>query len=431
MTGRGRPTERRRAPAKKGAKPRSASASKPLRAPSSPPSAAAASRVIVASRGMTIPASERLDLQRVQPILPQLIDSLDEAVLVVDHEQRVVAAHPPYVAVFGLGGPVCDAKRCPDRILGGDPNRDEATHCGACDVIETRRPTRRLRLVPDPRGISRRWEGTMSPVLDAKGEVTHVVEVWRDVSERSRLESQLSHSERLASLGILAAGVAHEINNPLASVLVAVESVQRRLAAGSEVEGACTPDPEILELLDVMERETRRCRDISDKLTLLAQPPTGPSAWVDLNHSVCDTLALLRYAMKRQGVTAEESLDPGLPAIWARESGMRSVCMNLMLNAVQAMPNGGTLRVRTAAAGNHVVLEIADTGTGIAPELIDRIWDPFFTTKPPGSGTGLGLSITQRVVTRHAGHITAENRAEGGARFTVELPVMGPGGEGV
>jgi len=210
-----------------------------------------------------------------------------------------------------------------------------------------------------------------------------------------------------------------------------VESVQRRLVAGSEVEGGCQPDAEILELLEVMERETRRCRDISDKLTLLAQPPTGPSAWVELNHSVSDTLTLLGFAMKRQGITVVESLDPNLPVIWARESGMRSVCMNLMLNAVQAMPGGGTLWVKTAAAGDRVSLEVADSGPGIALEHFDRIWDPFFTTKPPGSGTGLGLSITQRIVARHAGHITAENRAEGGARFVVEIPVMGPGGEGV
>ena len=410
MSGRAKPTASRRASVKRGA---------PVRGVPPP------------ARTAAMAASERLDLQRVQPILPQLIDSLDEAVLVVDQDQRVVAANRRYVDVFGLGGPVCDAARCPDRWLGGDPSRDEASRCGACDVIETRKPTRRLRLVPDTRGVSRRWEGTMSPVLDASGGVTHVVEVWRDVSERSRLESQLSHSERLASLGILAAGVAHEINNPLASVLVAVESVQRRLAAGSEVEGGCTPDAEILELLDVMERETRRCRDISDKLTLLAQPPTGPSAWVDLNHSVRDTLTLLRYAMKRQGVEAEESLAAGLPAVWARESGLRSVCMNLMLNAVQAMPNGGTLTIRTAPSDLGVALEVADTGPGIDPRHIDRIWDPFFTTKPPGSGTGLGLSITQRIVTRHAGRITAENRAEGGARFTVELPVQGPGGDGV
>jgi signal transduction histidine kinase len=358
-----------------------------------------------------------------------MIDSLDEAVLVVNHERRVVAANRRYVEVFGLGGSICTEDQCPDRVLEG--SGADGSGCGACDVIESRRPSRRLRLVPDARGVKRRWEGTMSPVLGPGGAVTHVVEVWRDVSERSRLESQLSHSERLASLGILAAGVAHEINNPLASVLVAVESVQRRLVAGTEVEGPCTPDPEILELLEVMERETRRCRDISDKLTLLAQPNTGPSGWVDFNRSARDTLTLLRYAMKRQGVDALEDLDPALPAVWARESGLRSVCMNLMLNAVQAMPSGGTLRARTRRRGDHVVLEVADSGSGIAPEHLDRIWDPFFTTKPPGSGTGLGLSITQRIVTRHGGRIAAENQAEGGACFTVEIPVSGPGGDGV
>jgi len=425
MAGGSRPPARDRASAKNGFKPRGKAAPKAARARVSRPAEPADPRTV------PLPSMARLDLQRVQPILPQLIDSLDEAVLVVDHEQRVVAANRRYVDVFGLGGAICDAERCPDRVLGGDSASEDTTHCGACDVIHTRKPTRRLRLVPDSRGISRRWEGTMSPVLDPKGDVTHVVEVWRDVSERSRLESQLSHSERLASLGILAAGVAHEINNPLASVLVAVESVQRRLVAGSEVEGGCQPDAEILELLEVMERETRRCRDISDKLTLLAQPPTGPSAWVELNHSVSDTLTLLGFAMKRQGITVVESLDSNLPVIWARESGMRSVCMNLMLNAVQAMPGGGTLWVKTAAAGDRVSLEVADSGPGIALEHFDRIWDPFFTTKPPGSGTGLGLSITQRIVARHAGQITAENRAEGGARFVVEIPVMGPGGEGV
>jgi len=425
MAERGGPPARKKAPAKRGSITRGRAA--PKREPARP--ARPVAHAVL--RAVPIPGTGRLDLQRVQPILPQLIDSLDEAVLVVDHEQRVVAANRRYVDVFGLGGPICDAEQCPDRLLGADSGSDDATHCGACDVIHTRKPTRRLRLVPDSRGISRRWEGTMSPVLDPKGGVTHVVEVWRDVSERSRLESQLSHSERLASLGILAAGVAHEINNPLASVLVAVESVQRRLAAGSEVEGACQPDPEVLDLLEVMERETRRCRDISDKLTLLAQPPTGPSAWVDLNHSLRDTLTLLGFAMKRQGIAVEESLDSELPVIWARESGLRSVCMNLMLNAVQAMPGGGTLWVKTATIGEQISLEVADSGPGIAPELFDRIWDPFFTTKPPGSGTGLGLSITQRVIARHGGRIAAENRAEGGARFLVEIPVMGPGGEGV
>ncbi|HET7903412.1 MAG TPA: ATP-binding protein [Candidatus Eisenbacteria bacterium] len=430
MSGSGGSPARRKARAKKVEKaPAKASAAPRRRSATPEPASPRSARAVLTERAAESPPSARLELRQVQPILPQLIDSLDEAVLVVNHERRVVAANRRYLEVFGLDGAVCSEDQCPDRRLGG--GGEEGVGCGACDVIDSRMPTRRLRLVPDAKGIKRRWEGTMSPVIGPTGEVSHVVEVWRDVSERTRLESQLSHSERLASLGILAAGVAHEINNPLASVLVAVESVQRRLVAGSEVEGPSAPDPEIIELLEVMERETRRCREISDKLTLLAQPYTGPSAWVDLNQAVRDTLTLLRYAMKRQGVEAMEEFDAALPAIWARESGMRSVCMNLMLNAVQAMPTGGTLEVRTKGVGNHVLLEVSDTGTGIAPENLDRIWDPFFTTKPPGSGTGLGLSITQRIVSRHGGHIGAENRPEGGARFTVDLPVTGPGGDGV
>jgi signal transduction histidine kinase len=104
--------------------------------------------------------------------------------------------------------------------------------------------------------------------------------------------------------------------------------------------------------------------------------------------------------------------------------------MNLMMNAVQAMPEGGTLRVVTSADGEAALLRVEDTGPGIAPEHLDRIWDPFFTTKPVGQGTGLGLSITQRIVTRHGGSIRVENRPGGGACFVVRLPVAGTGGSG-
>jgi two-component system, NtrC family, sensor kinase len=146
---------------------------------------------------------------------------------------------------------------------------------------------------------------------------------------------------------------------------------------------------------------------------------------------VRDTLSLLNYQMRRQGVKAAEALDPDLSPIWARASGIRGVCMNLMMNAVQAMPQGGSLTVRTRREGQGVALEIEDTGHGIEAEHIDRIWDPFFTTKPVGQGTGLGLSITQRVVSRHGGRIHVESRPGAGAKFIVWLPIAGPGGDGV
>lgn len=372
----------------------------------------------------------RIDWESIRGILPQLIDSLTDAVIVTDRAHRVIAANRRYLDAFGgparagVAGVDCGvAVRCAEAAAGFGPKE-----CAACDVVESRAPQRRLRIVSDPYGASRRWEATFSPVLDAAGDVTHVVEVWRDVSERSQLESQLSHSERLASLGILAAGVAHEINNPLASILAGVEILERRL---QEDASHSVSSGEASEVLQVLGRETRRCRDITDKLLLLAQPYSVAPTWVSVNRAVEDTISLLRYQTQHQGVRAVAEIEPAMPEIWAKDSGVRAICMNLMLNAVQAMPKGGTLRVRTRSFGHHVAIEVDDTGPGIAPPHLDRIWDPFFTTKPPGQGTGLGLSITQRIVTRHAGSIRAENLPQGGARFTVELPVEGPGGTGV
>ncbi|HEY6221286.1 MAG TPA: ATP-binding protein, partial [Candidatus Eisenbacteria bacterium] len=189
---------------------------------------------------------------------------------------------------------------------------------------------------------------------------------------------------------------------------------------------------EAVEVLQTLEGETRRVRDITEKLMLLAQPYSTAPVWVDLNQAAADTLHLLRYQMLRQSIRSVEDLEGGLPPIWASETGMRSVCMNLMMNAVQAMPAGGTLTIRTRRHGAAGVdLEVGDTGPGIQAHHIDRIWDPFFTTKPTGQGTGLGLSITQRIVSRHSGQIRAENLQGGGARFVVELPIEGPGGTGL
>lgn len=375
------------------------------------------------------PPPRLFDEGQVLPILPQLIDSLGEAVVVVGSDQRVVAANAQYIAAFGMrrsdliGSRCTDVLHCPEDRSGGDGGR-----CPACETFDTRRPARRIRSLPDAGGVLRRWEASFNPVFDASGGVTHVVEVWRDVTVRSQLEAQLGHSERLAALGTLAAGVGYEINNPLASVLAGVESLERWLGRREFGEDQLIEAAEILALL---EREIHRCRDTTDKLMLLAQPYSVLPAWFDMNEAVSDTLSLLRHQMRKQAIEAVENLDPDLPPIWARHSSMRGVCMNLMMNAVQAMPEGGHLTARTARGGPGIVLEIEDTGQGIAPQHLDRIWDAFFTTKPVGQGTGLGLSITQRVISRHGGTIRVESRPGAGARFIVELPIEGPGGTGV
>ena len=372
----------------------------------------------------------QLDVEQVRQILPQLIDALTEAVVVVDRQRRVVAANRSFAEAFGfLGenvlGTIChQALACPEH----DQNAREGG-CAACDVVTMRQPRRLLRTMPDASGVVRRWETTLSPVLNRNGEITHVVEVWRDITDRSALESQLSHSERLASLGMLAAGVAHEVNNPLASILAGVESLQRWMRRAPCLdEESCI---EVSEVLEALERETVRSKEITQKLLLLAQPYQVAPDWSDVNQAIRDTLTLLRYQMQKQEVAAVEELDSELKPVWAKGSGIRGALMNLCMNAVQAMPQGGTLTVRTRGGPRHATIEVEDTGPGIPADHLHRIWDPFFTTKPVGQGTGLGLSITQRIVERHGGTIHVESSPGRGARFVIELPMEGPGGENV
>jgi two-component system, NtrC family, sensor kinase len=394
-----------------------------------PPPEPSAAPVEAAPAGAPSPEIlERADLRQLREILPTLIDSISDAVVVVDRERRLVAANRRYLEAFGVRRPELVGIECHEALACREDARVTGSPCGACDAIQTRRPGRLLRTRTGADGQPRRWEVSFNPAVGDDGQVTHVVEVWRDTSERRQLESQLAHSERLAALGQLAAGVGHEINNPLASLLAGIESLQRWLGR-REFGEAGTADA--AETLSLLEREARRCRETTDKLMLLAQQVQVAPTNMDLNVAVRDTLSLLNYQMRRQGVKAAEALNPDLPPIWARASGIRGVCMNLMMNAVQAMPQGGSLTVRTRREGQGVALEIEDTGHGIEAEHIDRIWDPFFTTKPVGQGTGLGLSITQRVVSRHGGRIHVESRPGAGAKFIVWLPIAGPGGDGV
>ncbi len=360
-------------------------------------------------------------------VLPRLIEALSDAVVVLDRRGYVVAANQRFANAFGAAGPAVPGRPCP-RVGSCMPGEvvEASTPCVACEIARSKQPRRVLQILPDATGQRRRWEATLNPVLDDLGEVSLVVEVWRDITDRSQLEAQLAHSERLASLGLLAAGVAHELNNPLASVLAGVESLQRLV---DRVTLPADEDEEAREVLRLLEQETRRCSETTDKLLLLGQQHSSRPVWMDLNRAALDTLALLRFATRKQGIVVSTQLTDGLPPVWGREGALRGTLMNLCLNAVQAMPAGGNLVLRTRATAEHVAYEVEDDGPGISPEHLARIWDPFFTTKPVGQGTGLGLSITQRIVTDHGGDIRVASTPGRGACFTVTLPLRSGGGE--
>ena len=245
---------------------------------------------------------------------------------------------------------------------------------------------------------------------------TGTIIIIEDISARVQLEEQLQVSEKMASLGLLAAGVAHEVNTPLTGI----SSFTQML-----LEGADPEDPRT-RLLEKIERQTFRAAKIVNGLLNLARqgsPAGSERAPVDINAVVCDVLALLEHPLEIGKIKVRRDLLSPAPVVLGAEHKLQQVLLNLFLNARDAMPRGGWLTIVTRIEGDRAVVEVGDTGSGIPSEQLSRIYDPFFTTKSIGQGTGLGLSITYGIVREHEGTINVESTVGQGTRFVVSLPL--------
>jgi two-component system NtrC family sensor kinase len=239
--------------------------------------------------------------------------------------------------------------------------------------------------------------------------------VHQRTEQLAAMQVRMAQSERLASLGMLAAGVAHEVNNPLGGIL-ALTSLT--------LEDMPRNDPN-RECLEEVIRQTERCRDIVLRLLEFSRQSKANRELVDLNDILERTLALIGKQSMFFNVTVVKQYDPELPSVLADRSQFQQVFMNLLMNAAQAMNERGTLTVTTRRdpAVENVEIAISDTGCGIPPDQIGRVFDPFFTTKASGQGTGLGLSITYGIVTTHGGTIAVQSRQGAGTTFTVRVPM--------
>src|SRR2546430_2052764 len=264
-------------------------------------------------------------------------------------------------------------------------------------------------------GQSRYYRITKIPMRLNDDAVTHAITIGEDITERKKIQKQIAQTEKMAAVGQLAAGVMHEINNPLATIGACVEALQPRLhELPREVRRAFD------EYLGIMDSELDRCKAIVDGLLDFSRPKASVKKPVQVNQLIEDALFLVRHADRFKQTKVERKLDDQLPEIEANAKQLLQVFLDLMLNAIDAMDGEGTLTVETRLnpeRRDEVVISVEDTGHGIAREDLPKIFEPFFTTKPPGHGTGLGLSICYGIVAEHHGRLTVQSQPDRGTRF--------------
>jgi two-component system NtrC family sensor kinase len=267
----------------------------------------------------------------------------------------------------------------------------------------------------------RHYRITKIPMRLGDGDISHLITIGEDITEWKSVQGQIAQSEKLAAIGQLAAGIMHEINNPLATIGACVDAVQGRAEdLGPQVLQA------VGEYLNIMDSEVERCKRIVNGLLDLSRPRGGEKKLTDVNVVVEETLRLLKHHDRFKHLGLRRELESALPPVLASQDQLIQVFMALMLNAADAMDARGTLTVTTGSGperDDEVFIAFSDTGAGISKSDLQKIFEPFYTTKQQGRGTGLGLSICYTIVADHRGRITAESAPGRGSKFTVILPI--------
>jgi signal transduction histidine kinase len=236
--------------------------------------------------------------------------------------------------------------------------------------------------------------------------------IFDDVTDRAELEKRLVQADKLSSIGLLAAGVAHEVNTPLAVISNYAQMLAKQVSE----------DDQKSRMLEKIAKSTFRASEIVNGLLNFSRTSTTDFGEVNLNRVIQETLSLVEHQVKKAGIEVRTHLDPALAPVHGNAGKLQQVFLNLFLNARDAMESGGTLEVTTSVEETGARVEVGDTGHGIAPENVHRIYDPFFTTKAARKGTGLGLSVSYGIMQEHGGTIEVFSRPGGGTRFLLALP---------
>lgn len=254
---------------------------------------------------------------------------------------------------------------------------------------------------------------SISPLRGEDGKIFGVLGIANDITERKMLEQQVAQAEKMSAIGQLAAGIAHEINNPIGGILNCLYNIRRH---------KITKEREA-EYLKSMEDGINRVQRTVEQLLDFSQQHQPEFTAVDINNLVEEVLSLMSYAISKNGITLRKDLDSGLPRLMLDHHKIGQVVMNILLNAVQAIKGRGILTVRTFGEDGWCCIDITDNGAGIPPYILSKIFDPFFTTKDVGKGTGLGLAVSLGIVEKHAGRIDVKTTEGSGTTFTIRLPL--------
>jgi PAS domain S-box-containing protein len=351
--------------------------------------------------------------------LQAVFDAISDGLIVFDH--RAVIQHRNHVCARLFPAQTLVGKGC-RHIFHKDRSRapescpvERALAGESCQVSIT------FSRDEEGKSLPRHFDISATTIEDPSGS-NRALLFLRDVTEKRTQELQLMQAEKMSSIGVLAAGVAHEINNPLNSVAGYAEALLRRFRDTPDL----AVDPRLEDFqgyLNVIIREAYRCKGVIDGLLSFSRKSDGTISSVDVNELMKEVLELLRHKSRYDKVTIDFDGCADPPVVKGDAAALRQVFLNLVLNAVQAIDGPGLVAISTAVKGDEVVVRVRDTGSGIAPETLDQIWNPFFTTKSVGQGLGLGLAVSYNIVKKHSGEVQVETEIGKGTLFSVRLPV--------
>jgi PAS domain S-box-containing protein len=353
-----------------------------------------------------------IEFERLKEFNENIVESINVGILAVDLEDRIESWNAQMEAMYALSrgealGQPLHSVFPPEFTEALEGFRNDS---GVHHLYKFRLTTRA--------GEQRTANIAIAPLLSRDFVSVGRIILVDDITERVSLESQLAQADKLSSIGLLAAGVAHEINTPLAVISSYSQMLSKQLRG----------DARLGPLLDKITQQSFRAAEIANGLLNFSRTSTTEFRDTNLNQVIKDTLSLLEHQFKTAQIVVDLDLADGLPAIHGNPGKLQQVFLNLLLNAKEAMPEGGQLRVATMVNG-RVEAQVSDSGSGIAPENLKRIYDPFFTTKTtpkPGDrrGTGLGLSVSYGIIQEHAGKIHVESAVGAGTTFHLEFPLL-------